>query len=403
MESLPGLPLSDIKVLDLSRLLPGPYATLVLAELGACVDKLEDPEGGDPTRQMPPLSGVESALFQGINRNKRSISLNLKAPAGAAAFRRLVRAYDVLVEGFRPGVMERLGLSFEALREDHPRLVYCSISGYGQTGPDRLRAGHDLNYLARAGVLGYGGEPDRPPCIPGVQIADVGGGSLFALVSILAALYERTRTGIGRYLDVSMMEGAVGFFHMHLAAAMAVGFDAWPLSRGREPLNGGYACYNLYPTSDGRWLSLGALEPKFFANLCQRLGRSELLEQAYDAGPGDQKVRTALTEIFRSKPLVHWLEFFQGLDVCLEPVLEGAEILSDLQLRARGMFVEEPEGHGTNAPHLRTPVRFGPVPIRPAPRLGQHSREILRGAGFQPQDIEQLRQELGADWPQESG
>src|SRR5688572_18361010 len=174
------LALSDVKVLDLSRLLPGPYATLLLADLGARVDKLEDPGGGDYLRQMPPQMGEESALFYALNRNKRSLALDLKTPEGIAALRRLVRGYDVLVEGFRPGVMARLGLSYEALSAENPRLIYCSISGFGQTGPDRLKAGHDINYVSRAGVMGYGGEPRGAPGLPGVQIADIGGGSLFA-------------------------------------------------------------------------------------------------------------------------------------------------------------------------------------------------------------------------------
>src|SRR3954469_16342342 len=197
-----GLPLEGLKVLDLSRLLPGPYATLVLADLGASVDKLEDPSGGDYIRQMGPFKGEQSALFLGLNRNKRSATLDLKAPGGAEKLKQLVKQYDVLVESFRPGVMDKLGVGWEALKAENPRLIYCAISGYGQTGPDRLRAGHDLNYIARSGALGYGGDADGKPAMPGVQIADIGG-SLFSLIGVLTALYERERTGRGRFVDIS--------------------------------------------------------------------------------------------------------------------------------------------------------------------------------------------------------
>ncbi len=205
------LPLSGLKVLDLSRLLPGPYATLVLADLGATVDKVEDPHGGDYIRQMPPLRDDESALYYGLNRNKRSLTLDLKSPEGREALKRLARSYDVLVESFRPGVMDKLGVGWSVLHEENPRLIYCAISGYGQTGPDRLKAGHDINYAARAGVLAYGGEAGGAPAFPGVQLGDIGGGSLFALVGILAALHERERTGQGRFVDVSMTDGAMAF------------------------------------------------------------------------------------------------------------------------------------------------------------------------------------------------
>ncbi|OJH38207.1 CaiB/BaiF CoA transferase family protein [Cystobacter ferrugineus] len=386
------LPLSGLKVLDLSRLLPGPYATLVLADLGATVDRVEDPAGGDPLRQMPPLSDSgESALFYGLNRNKRSLVLDLKSPAGRDAFLRLVRGYDVLVESFRPGVMERLGLGWDALHALHPRLIYCAISGYGQTGPDRLRAGHDLNYVARAGVLGYGGQTDGAPAFPGVQIGDIGGGSLFALVGVLAALHERERTGQGRFVDVSMTDGALAFLHMHLAARLFLGDEAPPLRRGTDVLNGGFAGYGLYRTSDGRYLSVGALEPKFFAGVCEVLGRPELLADGYSPGEAGARVKAELTRLFAEHPLAYWMERFTGRDVCVEPVLEGDEVLADAQLRARGLFarsVDTPRGRAVT--HLLTPLRLGDTPLRPPPSLGQHSREILQEAGLSLEEIEKL-------------
>jgi crotonobetainyl-CoA:carnitine CoA-transferase CaiB-like acyl-CoA transferase len=372
-----SLPLTGLKVLDLSRLLPGPYASLVLADLGATVDKVEEPGTGDYTRHMPPLKDETSALFLGLNRNKRSLALDLKSPDGVATLKRLVKHYDVLLESFRPGVMERLGCGYDTLAAENPRLVYCAITGYGHTGPDRLRAGHDLNYLARAGALGYGGSPDGAPAMPGVQIADIGGGALFALVGILAAIEERHRTGRGRFVDVSMTDGATAFLHMHLAARLQLGAGGQPLARGREALNGGYPCYGLYRTQDGRYLAVGALEPKFFQGLCAALERPDLLEGAWDTGDAGRRTRAELERIFSGRPLAEWVALFSKLDLCVEPVLEGDEVLADRQLRARGLFVE-----AGDVVWLRTPLRFGPLEVTPPPALGQHTAEILRECGL---------------------
>ncbi|MDX2009048.1 MAG: CaiB/BaiF CoA-transferase family protein [Myxococcaceae bacterium] len=372
-----SLPLEGLKVLDLSRLLPGPYATLVLADLGATVDKVEEPQGGDYTRHMPPMKGEVSALFLALNRNKRSLTLDLKSPEGVSALKRLAARYDVLVESFRPGVMDKLGVGFEALAKENPRLIYCSISGYGATGPDRLKAGHDLNYIARSGALAYGGVAGGPPAMPGVQMADIGGGSLFALVGILAALHERQRTGQGRFVDISMTEGSLAFLHMHLGARLMMGAESGPLQRGAEALNGGYACYGLYRTQDDRWLAVGSLEPKFFGGLCEVLERPDLMPGGYDTGAEGRATRRELEALFAAKPLAHWVELFRRHDLCIEPVNEGDEVLNDPQLVARGMFVK-----AGDVMHLKTPLHFGPMPTRDSPGLGAHTDEVLREAGF---------------------
>ena len=380
-----GLPLEGLKVLDLSRLLPGPYATLVMADLGAQVDKLEDPAGGDYIRQMPPMRGELSALFLALNRNKRSITLDLKAAHGPATLRRLVRHYDVLVESFRPGVMQRLGCGYETLAAENPKLIYCAISGYGQTGPDRLKAGHDLDYIARAGVLAYGGEAGGAPAVPGAQMGDIGGGSLFGLVGVLSALYERQRTGLGRLVDISMTEGALAFIHMHLGARLALGDEGTPLQRGRETLNGGFACYGTYRTKDSKYLAVGALEPKFFEGLCAVLKRPELMAGGYDSGELGRQTRHALEEIFAGKTRDEWVAVFDQHDLCVEPVLEGDEVLSDRQLTARGMFVQA-EGFT----QIRTPVHLGQMPTRAAPSLGEHTATVLSEAGFTPAEVQAI-------------
>ncbi len=383
---MPG-PLHGLRVLDLSRLLPGPYASLLLADLGADVVKVEDPNGGDYLRQMPPFVGDESALFLGLNRNKRSIALDLKSADGKAALTTLAGSYDVLLESFRPGVMERLGLSYPQLAALHPRLIYCAVTGYGQTGPDRLRAGHDLNYLARSGLLGYAGGTDGPPPMAGAQVADIGGGALFAVVGILAAVLERQRTGQGKLVDVSMTDGALAFVHMALAARLLQGQSGAPLSRGTEALNGGYACYQVYRCRDGKYLAVGALEPKFFQGVCEVLGRPELVEQGYDvAGGGAKRAKEELSRCFAEKTRDEWAALFFGKDLCVEPVWEGDELLRDEQLRARGLFVEE--GGRT---WLKTPLSVGDVPPSRPPALGEHTEPLLREAGCDEALLERLR------------
>jgi crotonobetainyl-CoA:carnitine CoA-transferase CaiB-like acyl-CoA transferase len=382
------LPLAGIRVLDLSRLLPGPYATLVLADLGADVVKVEDPAGGDYVRWMPPLAGQQSGYFHALNRNKRSLALDLRRPGGPEALRRLAARADVLVESFRPGVMDRLGVGWEALSRENPRLVFCSISGYGQTGPYRLRAGHDLDYVALAGVLALNGAPDAPLPLA-VQVADVAGGAWPAVAGILAALFRRSATGRGAHVDVAMVEGALGMLALQQGAADARGE---PLRRGAEMLNGGWACYGVYRTRDGRFVALGALEPKFFEAFCDAVGRPELVERQYDEG--GRGARAELEAIFAGRTRDEWGEFAAAHDVCLMPVLEGDEPRHDPQLAGRGNFLEiETPWEGRAMRSLASPVRVSgsEPPRRPAPALGADTDRVLAEAGFGDAEIASLR------------
>jgi alpha-methylacyl-CoA racemase len=338
------------------------------------VVKLEAP-GGDPTRAMPP--GGAGEVFAALNRGKRSIVLDLKRPAALEAVRRLIRQMDVLVEGFRPGVLDRLGLGHQQLLADFPRLVVCAISGFGQTGPDRLRAGHDLGYQARAGLLGLGGR-DGAPAMPGGQVADIGG-SWIAVAGILAALLERGNTGRGRLVDVALAEVGTSFLQLDLGAVAR----AAPVPvAGQGPLDGGLPSYGLYRTADGRWLAVAALEPHFFAALCERLGLPDLTAEAYGGGEPAERVRRTLADTFASAPLASWEERLAGLDACVEPVHRVDEVLADPQFRARGLF----PGRGL----LAVPVRLAPPLDRPAPALGEHTRQVLAEAGLNSPEIEAL-------------
>ena len=384
------LPLLGVRVLDLSRLLPGPFATLVLADLGADVVKVEDPAGGDPLRARPASevpSLADAAAFQALNRNKRSLSLDLKSPAGRDVFLRLTDRFDVVVESFRPGALSRLGLGWEVLHLRNPRLVLCSITGHGQTGPRAGLAGHDLDYLALAGVLALCG-PGEAPLPPAVQVADLAGGAWPAVAGILAALVGRTAGGEGVHLDVSMTEGALALLSPHLATAAARGR---PLKRGEEPLSGGSACYAVYRTRDGRFVALAALEQKFFAGFCAAVGRPDLAPRQWEregAGP-----REELAGIFAARTFLEWSTFALEHDVCLAPVLEGDEVRQDPQLAARGAFLEVGAGVGAKVAGVASPVRIegAAPPRRPAPALGEGGEAVLEEAGFGPEEIAALR------------
>jgi len=389
-----SLPLDGLRVLDLTRLLPGGYCSLLLADFGAEVIKVEDTGLGDYIRWSPPVyEGADqtagSALFLALNRGKRSIRVDLKNDQGKEVLRRLAAGADVLVESFRPGVLERLGVGYERLREVNPGLVYCAITGYGQDGPARGRSGHDMNYLALNGVLGLTGEPEGPPIQSAGQIADLGGGALMAVIGVLMALRERELSGQGQLVDCSMFDGSLAWLALVAADMLAGGRVP---ERGRTQLAGGIVCYRPYRCADG-YVTLGALEPKFWAEFCRGVGREDLLDHAFD--PPGSAAHQAVSEVFSGRTREQWRAFADEHDCCLEPVLDLDEALASELVEAREMVVElEQPGVGQPVRLLGAPFKLSRTPADPArapgPGLGEHTDQVLAEAGYGPEEIAAL-------------
>jgi alpha-methylacyl-CoA racemase len=387
-------PLAGVRVLDLSRLLPGGFCSLLLADYGADVLKVEDTRLGDYIRWSPPsvagaAPSAASALFLALNRNKRSIRIDLKQEAGREVLLALVREHDVVLESFRPGVLDRLGVGYEAMRAVNPAIVYCAITGYGQDGPLRDRPGHDMNYLGRVGLLGLTGARDGPPVQAAGQIADLGGGALMAAFGILAALREAERTGTGQLVDVAMADGALSWLALVAARYLA---DGELPARGGLELAGGLLCYRPYACADG-WVTLGALEQKFWAAWCRGVGREDLVAEQF-AAPGSA-AHAAVEAIFAARTRAEWEAFAAEHECCLEPVLELGEALSSEQVQARTMVA------GLDQPGVAEPVRLLGAPVKlsrtpadcnrlPGPVLGEHTGAVLRAAGYDDAQIERL-------------
>jgi alpha-methylacyl-CoA racemase len=388
------LPLEGLRVLDLTRLLPGGFCTLLLADFGADVIKVEDTGMGDYIRWAPPFyDGAEESargsLFLSLNRGKRSIRIDLKSEPGKSILLRLVRDADVLVESFRPGVLDRLGVGYERLRAENPGLVYCAITGYGQDGPNRDRPGHDINYLGLNGILGLSGGRDGPPVSAAVQIADLGGGASMAVAGILIALQERARSGKGQLVDCSMFDGSLSWLAMLAAEFLAGGETA---RRGELRLAGGLICYRPYRCADG-YVTLGALEPKFWAEFCRGVGREDLVGAAFE--PPGSDAHHAVSEIFAARTREQWREFAARHECCLEPVMDFDEVLDGELVAARDMVVElDQPGAGRPVRLLGVPFKLSRTPgdpVRaPGPGLGEHTREVLAEAEFTPEEIEEL-------------
>ena len=344
------LPLDGITVLDLTRLLPGAAASQTLSAFGADVIKIEEPGVGDYARNSAVLGGVD--MFAETNRNKKSVELNLKDPADKSAFLALATSADIVLEGYRPGVMDRLGLGFETLRETNPRLIYAAISGYGQTDEKALAAGHDINYMATAGVLDLIGARDGAPAIPGIQIADLAAGAMQAVTGILLALLARQKSGRGQFVDASMTDGLASLLTIPLASLKA----GKPWRRGAETLCGKYPCYNVYETADARWVAVGALEPKFWAALCRALDAPDLMPLQYTE---DGRATAELAAIFRSKPLDGWTPLFHNPQACVTPVLTLAEAIARKPLAIQPVLSETPGRLDQPAPALGAQNHLG--------------------------------------------
>ena len=384
-------PLHGIKVLDLTRLLPGPLATLHLADLGADVIKIEDPGVGDYARTLGAGAKSHAWLFLLVNRNKRALCLDLKQAAGREVFLELAKRADVIVDSFRPGVVDKLGIGYATVCASNPRIVYCAITGYGQTGPYRDRAGHDLNYCGYASISDQIGVAGGPPALSNLQIGDLLGGSLSAVMGILAALVDVQRSGQGRYVDVAMTDCTLAHTIFPLISQLTYGHT---LPRGQDFITGALPCYNLYETADGRYMAVGALEKKFWTLCCQTLGRPDLAEHHRVSGAKAEAVRTEVAAIFKSQTQAHWVEVFAAVDCCVTPVLTMGEAMENEHFQARQMFVTSHHPVAGPVTQFAFPIKFSDFEFsieREAPLTGEHSEEILAETGFSAVQIAQLQ------------
>ncbi|MBU8919328.1 CoA transferase [Bacillus sp. FJAT-29953] len=380
------MPLKSLRILDLSRLLPGPYCSMFFSDFGADVIKVEEPGLGDYVRWFEPKVDENSAIFHSLNRNKKGITLNLKSEKGKELFKQLAKTADIVIESFRPGVMAKLGLDYENLKKINKKLIYCAITGYGQEGPYSQMAGHDINYLSYAGLLGLQGDFKGPPKLSSVQIADIGGGAQMAVIGILVALHARNVTGEGQFVDISMTDGVLSWMQSIFPDYFTN--QKFP-ERGKLRTGGGKACYYIYETSDQRYLSVGALEEKFWKVFCHVIGVPHLIPRLNDDFEGQQKMIEEIGLVIKKKTLPEWISLFEGKDACVSPVLNLDEVLDDPQVQYRQMFIE-PELESKTIRHIDVPIRLSSTPGRvknSAPGIGEHNEEVFLELGYSNEDI----------------
>ncbi len=383
-----ALPLEGIKVLDLSTMYPGPYCTMILADFGAEVVKIEPPEGGDFFRVLPPMIEDTGGYFFQVNRNKKSVSVNLKSEEGKEIFFNLVKDADVVVEQYRPGVVSRLGIDYEAVRKVNPKIVYCSLSGYGQTGPYSMKSGHDLSYISYAGILDLTARKDQAPTFPAVQIGDVGGGALYAAIGILIALMSVKQNGVGQYIDISMLDGVVSWLGVAASDYFVNGVTS---QEGNGVFIEQSACYKIYETADNRYISIGALEARLWANFCDHIGKEEF--KAWQNDPSKQdEMRAYLTDLFKTKTQAEWCEDLADLDCCWAPVKNIEETFEDPQVLERDMLfeMEDPQGQYGSIKMVGSPLKMSEASARRElfpPRRGEHNDEYLKACGYTDEQI----------------
>ncbi len=382
--------LDGVRILDLTRLLPGAFCSLMLADFGAEVIKIEQPGIGDYNRSFAPIAKKESGSFLLLNRNKQSLTLNLKTDAAKAIFRDLVKSADIVLEGFRPGVMDRLGLSYESLDKINPKLIYCAISGFGQDGPYRLKAGHDLNYLAIAGALQLFGKAGDGPMVPGLSIADVGGGSLMAVSGILAALIAREKTGKGQFVDISMTDGVASWLALHGADYLFGGIEP---RGGEQPFIGQAPCYNVYRCADDKYIALGIIEEHFWHRFCDAVNLPSLSSQQWPVGEDADKQRAQLEELFLSRSSFDWVAKFELIDIPLTTVNSMESAFKDPQMKHREMLLHVEHPVEGKIPQLGFPIKLSETPCKissPPPLLGEQNTDILKSLGLDDEQIRDL-------------
>lgn len=386
-----SLPLEGLKILDFTTLLPGPYATQILADMGADVLRVESPTRPDLINLMPPKVNKVTAAHATLNRNKQCIAVDLKQDQGKEIVRRLLKEYDIIIEQFRPGVMQRLGLDYDTLKEIQPNLIYCSLTGYGQTGPLRDRAGHDINYLALSGLASYSGRKDTGPVLSGTQIADIAGGSHHAVMAIQGAVIHRLSSGKGQYLDISISDAALALNTIFGASSLASGSSPKP---GGELLNGGLY-YDFYQTSDDRYISVGSLEPVFATKVLVALDLPHLMSKLANQSPSAQaEMRSKFAEIFRQQTQEYWINFFEPLDACVEPVLTVSEAFAHPHFIERGMVTVARDCEGNEIRQINSAMPFKRKEVHQTGKpQGADTETVLQRIQFSEEEIKKLKQE----------